>query len=619
MVEKGSSVLARVDDLLDDLGEAGARIRERAEDIPDPRARARYVVEAAKHVREAVRRSARYRTAPVDVRTFVEHPAYLNKPGIVWPLVMLELEEMCSGRYVEAVLTGGIGTAKTTMALYSQAYELYKIMLLRDPHAEFGLDPSSEIVVVFQSLTASTARSVDYDRFRDMIESSPWFARHAPPDPEIKSEMLLPRRVKVQPVSSSEHGAIGENVIGGVIDEINFMAMIENSRRAVDGGTYDQAVQNYNSIARRRESRFMERSGGLPGMLTVASSSRYPGQFTDRKKAEADMPGARIFVYDKRKWEVKPDAFDEARFTVYVGTLTQRPRILEAGEEPQEHERGRTIEVPEVYRRQFVIDIYQALRDIAGVATQAANPYIPAPDLIGAAFDHGRSVFSAEETDFVTEVLKVHVSRASDPDAPRWAHVDLGATGDAAGVAVGHVAGFKSVDRDEGVRERLPVVVLDGVLRVKPPPGGEIQFSKIRSALTLLRDRGLPIKWVSFDSWQSRDSMQILAAQGFKVAEISMDRDSRAYDTTKSAIYDGRLLAPYHETAVRELAHLTHDPTTGKVDHPAAGSKDCADAIAGTVFGLYTRREVWAAHGVRPQPAMPRVRGRDPDDEGEKA
>lgn len=606
-------LLDRADALLDGIGEAGARIRERADDIADPARRLRYIVEAVKTVRVEATKSARYRTAPVDVRTFVESPMYLNKAGFLWPRVMDALEDMTSGRYVESVLTGGIGVAKTTLALYSQAYELYKIMLLRDPHVEFGLDPSSEIVIVFQSVTGATARSVDYARFRDMLQASPWFVRHAPMQDDIKSEILLPRRVKVQPVSSNEHGAIGQNVIGGIIDEINFMAVIEKSKRSIDGGTFDQAVQNYNSIARRRESRFMERGGGLPGMLSLVSSSRYPGQFTDKKKEEAQLPGARIFVYDKRRWEVHPEGYEDGRFRVYVGSLTRRPRILGSDDQPLDHERGHVMEVPEVYRHQFTVDIYNALRDIAGVATQAANPYIPAPDLVGMAFSHGQSVFSAETTDFVTEQLKVIVSRAGDLSAPRWAHVDLGATGDAAGVAIGHVREFIAVERDDGQTETLPVVVLDGVLRVVPPPGGEVMFSKVRSALMLARQMGLPIKWVSFDSWQSRDSLQILRSKGFRVAEVSMDRDNRAYDITKAAIYDRRLLAPYHETCVKEFVRLTYDPKTNKVDHPPDGSKDCADAVAGVTFGLFTRREIWAAHGVRPVVVLPNVRGGDPD------
>ena len=73
-----------------------------------------------------------------------------------------------------------------------------------------------------------------------------------------------------------------------------------------DGSVYDQAAENYNSIARRRESRFMQQ-GMLPGLLCLVSSKNYPGGLTDRKVAEA-RTNKTIFVYDKRLWEIRPDA-----------------------------------------------------------------------------------------------------------------------------------------------------------------------------------------------------------------------------------------------------------------------------------------------------------------------
>ena len=43
---------------------------------------------------------------------------------------------------------------------------------------------------------------------------------------------------------------------------------------------------------------------------------------------------------------------------------------------------------------------------------------------------------------------------------------------------------------------------------------------------------------------------------------------------------------------------LEKDPKTGKIDHPPKGSKDCSDAIAGVVYGLTYRRELWVRHNV---------------------
>ena len=106
------------------------------------------------------------------------------------------------------------------------------------------------------------------------------------------------------------------------------------------------------------------------------------------------------------------------------------------------------------------------------------------------------------------------------------------------------------------------------------------------------------MKWVSFDTFQSTDSMQMLAVNGFVTGYQSVDTSTDAYDLTKQAIYDGRMHAPAHHKAQKELTTLEFHAKKGKVDHPPNGSKDVADAMAGVVFGLTMRREIWLRHGV---------------------
>ena len=248
---------------------------------------------------------------PVDVQTFVESPYFLNRRGTLYPAVMEELRELNSGKYVEAVLTGAIGTGKSTVALFTTAYQLYVLSCLKDPHGLFNLDPSSEIVFAFQSLTKDLAELIDYERFRAMLTDSPYFNQHFPFSKKIKSEMLFPNRIVVRPLSGDVNAAIGSNIFGAILDEINFMARVEQSKSAVDGGLFDQAVEMYNSIVRRRKSRFMAARGRLPGMVCLVSSKRYPGEFTDRKQLEAREELARtgktgIFVYDRTLWQIKP-------------------------------------------------------------------------------------------------------------------------------------------------------------------------------------------------------------------------------------------------------------------------------------------------------------------------
>lgn len=542
-----------------------------------------------------------YRLPPVDPVTFVEAPQLFAKADVLWPAVMEALVELNSGQYVEAVLTGGIGCGKTTLALYTAAFQLYLQSLMQDPHGEHGLDPSTEILIIFQSITAHAAQSVDYRRFRDMVVSSPYFAREYPCDRNTKSEMQFPRRIVVRPVSGESTAVIGENVIGGVIDEMNYMEVIDRSRRAVGGdGTYDQAVEGYQAVVRRRKSRFMRR-GALPGVLCLVSSRRYPGQFTDIKEQEAKTDPA-IYVYDRRSWEVRPaGSYSGRTFRVFVGSGTRNPSIMDDDETIPGGAGDRVIEVPVEYKRDFEADLMAAIRDIAGLSTYARHPFIMDVEAVDDCFGRVKSVLYADLVDFETTKLSIYPRRIVSPDKLRFAHVDLARVSDSAGVAVAHVVKFVRVARGEDVGyEVLPVVALDLVLEVRPPPAGEINFAKIRALFYKLRDLGMNLKWITYDSYQSTDSIQILRQKGFSTGEQSVDRTTKPYDVLKQAIYDRRLLAPEHAKAHDELLRLERDARMGKIDHPVRGSKDCADAIAGAVFGLVMRREVWWEHDVCP-------------------
>jgi len=243
-------------DIIKKVHLSGAAVLKHAATLP-PEARGAFLRQAAEHFLGLWANKDAYAVLPVDVQTFVESSDFLDRRDVLYPIVMNELRELNSGKYVEAVLTGAIGTGKSTIALFTTAYQLYVLSCLKDPHRLFNLDPSSEIVFAFQSLTKLLAKSVDYERFRSMISGSPYFARHFPFKTSISSEMVFPNHIVVRPLSGNVNAAIGSNIFGAILDEVNFMARVEESKQAADGGAFDQAAEMYNSIVRRRKSRFM--------------------------------------------------------------------------------------------------------------------------------------------------------------------------------------------------------------------------------------------------------------------------------------------------------------------------------------------------------------------------
>ncbi len=537
----------------------------------------------------------------VGPKEFYLSPHYMNARDVLYPVVLETLIEVCSGEYEECVLVGSIGAAKSSVAIYLEAYHLYLLSCYKCPQQVFGQDPASELLIVFQSINASLAKAVDYNRFRVLIGTSAYFVNHFMFDKKIESELRFPNNIIVKPVSGEETAAIGQNVISAILDEVNFMSVVDKSKKSLDGGTFNQAIALYNSIARRRKSRFLSH-GKLPGMVCIVSSRRYPGQFTDQKEAEAQKQLQKtgktsIYVYDKRVWDIKPWEFSGECFNVFIGDATRQPRIINKGDKLSEQDRNLVMRIPLEFKDEFERDILNALRDIAGVSTLATHPFLMNVEAVSSCFERHESILNTNTVDFDKFKLKATPKRIFKPHLPRFVHVDLAVTGDSAGVVMGCVTEFKDIDRGSDT-ETLPAVHIDFSLEVVPPRGGEIIFSRIRDLIYRLREIGVNIKWVTFDSFNSRDSIQILRQKGFTSDLQSMDKTNVPYEVLKNALYDNRVSLPHHDKLLHELKTLEKDAKTGKIDHPSTSSKDIADALAGVVYGLTMRREIWVSHGV---------------------
>lgn len=579
---------------------------EYGQGIEDLSKRQQFYLGMVDKLKEIEERSVWELHPPVDCKTFLDEEYFSGGTDQLWPKLKAEIVEACSGRYVEAVLTGSIGTGKTTAALHIQRYYLYRLMNLRNPHAAFDLDPASEIAFVMQSVTGGTAFTVDYSRFRRMLEASPWFRENAPHEQDRKATIQFKNSaVVVQPLPGTETAAIGENVFGGLIDEVNHMKVTQKSQRTMDGGVHDQMLENYRAIARRRESRF-QRTGRVPGMLCLVGSANYAGQFTDRKKKERDDQLRRdgetsIYIYDKRPWEVQPDdRFSEGRFRVFLGDGTRKPRVIPDHEQVPLADEVHIMPVPVDYRNAFEADLPGAVKDIAGIALQGFSNFISNLGAIKKAFGPHKNIFQPDWCDFERQAAVIPKHAIPNPKASRYVHVDLALSMDYAAVTMGHVPAFKVVDRGGGMKDTMPIVRLDGMLSIRPAGGSQIPLYKIKKLVLALKDYGYKIEWCSLDGFQSADFIQTMRKNGIRSGVLSLDRTPEPYLMTRQLILDGCLEGCPSELAFEELSSLVWVSQNTKVDHTPDGSKDLADTIAGTAYGLASKRAVWVAHGINP-------------------
>jgi len=565
----------------------------------------------------------RWKHFPPGFTEFVESPQYLGLRGEVWKPILDIGNEAIDGGYHEIVLTGSIGYGKSILSDLIATFTLCELLCLRSIPKTFGLITGTDVVMILQSLTERLATKVLFRPLRHLVRKSPFF-RGIGWDRRRTSELIFPQGVRVVPVAGVEQAAIGENVIAATLDEVNFFSVVVGSVKARGSDEYDAAQQNYQAISKRMKSRFMRR-GKVPCRLLIVSSSRYPEDFTELKAEEAKT-NASILIVRRAQWDTKPsDRYMPERFRMAVGGTFTRSRVL-APDEPDPDDQ-QVIAVPEDYRLDFERDPDGSLRDIAGIPTMTLAPFFPrresVREAVTAQFAHP---FSHEETTLQDGLGILQDRLHLQVPAPRAVHLDLSVKHDCTGLALVYVSGVKRVGRTAmqvaeaesagrtvqveelaGGRRRyyedLPCYVVEAMLRIKAPPGDEIQLTAVVDLVLRLKRLGVPIQFASADSFQSTAPLQMLLAAGIATGVVSVDKTTGAYFDLKSAVNDGRITYYDYPPFLSEVLALEYHARTGKVDHPnwcrdvlgrrVRGSKDVSDAVAGAVNVLGRHAEAW--------------------------
>ena len=587
---------------------------------------------------------------PVTIQQFLDDDYFLGKAGKdIYPDNRPDIEDIfdTENNYAEVILAGSIGWGKTYLVCLGLCYMIYQLSCYVNPHKWLGSAPTSPIIFINMSVTQVKARTGIFQRLKNLIDQSPYFKEVFIRNMRLKDTLEWSveqkelgsrsgKQVIHKPGTGENLSALGDDIFGGAIDEANFFKVVEKSKKAVDGGAYDPAQIVYNTVSRRMISRFMS-GGKMLGKLFVLSSATIPDDFIERRIAEAENAGqlgTSVKVIRKNWWTGKrnldligkPKAYGDKRFRVEVGTAQKNSRILDSydpktGEIKEvisdEDCTGKIIRPPIELWYEFYRDVDGGVREFGGEVTRAVSPFIRDVELIYDSANRGREKglehpWDAEETTLADgsnliikdmfEKVEVINDKTGEtrkkwqlkrhPKRPRYFHVDIALSGDALGLAIVHQVGWKKVFRGFGVEEELPVFETDLMLRVKAPQGGEINLGNMRAVLFDLRQHGVYFRKGTFDlKTMSADSMQILKSRGFDdIEHLSVDRKREdkhedPYEVLKDSIYDARLDMYYYLPAIEELTRL--EKTPDKVDHPARGSKDVSDALAGAVFNAF--------------------------------
>lgn len=553
---------------------------------------------------------------PVSVEEFLTDDYYLGRVGSsVYPVWRRDLNVVLSplSEVGEWVIRGSIGAGKTYVAVIAIIYKIYYLLCLSNPQKFHGLATGSPIVFglfnVFKYLASATSYKYLTTWLRDM---SPFFSEvrgdHRFSDRILtnKQVLALPKNISIALGASAIH-ALGQNLMGGLCDEAEF-----GKSKSMTSHEKSQVADLYHNVRTRMDSRFMQRGGVNPGLLCLVSSARDTDQFlTQHIKAKKDSDKTYISQY--ALYEVKEEYKNSSTFKVVIGDKLHRSYIVD---DPNSDVRpgARVIDVPVEFKDAFEYDIDTAIRDIAGVETYGSTLFFPQRDRLLKALDCStprNHPFSQDEVilsiddeigleDYFLQDELIELWDKTNllyrpkfyPHADRYIHVDLAKNRDCAGLAMTCVSKTVIIDRINKagmrVKARDYMHFVDLMVRIRAAHGSEIDFSKIRQFIFFLIDTcKFRVRWVSYDSYQSTDSIQILKKEKIQAKELSLDKKPGPYRTFRSVLMEGRLDWYYYDPFFTEITKLEDHTLEGgkKIDHPPGGSKDVADATCGSVVG----------------------------------
>lgn len=563
-----------------------------------------------------MKRGKRWELPPVD--EIIDSPEYLNQKTQIRPAIRRELLRLYEpGKYFpEVILTGGTGIGKDYISYLIYGITLMELYSYWNPQVEFGLAAGTSIILAIQSITKELAKQVTFNELvGTILINSKFFRDKFSWDRQVTSELRFPNNIYVRPFSGEDTSALGMAIFSAIANEIDFMGVVAKSKKA-GGQEFNQAARIYKTLSRRIKGRFMQH-GKVPGKMILISSTNKEGGFLHTRLQEVEAmkleDREKVFIMKMSQWESFDglDKYSPGIFLVEKGDGNKQSRIIESRHDAIDPED--VIEVPLDFLDEFEKDIDGAISDIAGeFVSGGRKKFIPYKEDIAKAVEihkdlnDNQQLFKQESIifdkivdpynpDYSRIVNLDYIKNILAPNVPYAGHIDYGFTGDGTGLAIGHVSSYKFLDKARVYNPQtngydlieninLPIYHIDGVIQIKASSGSEVDIDFVEGLVYYLKEH-INIQWMTFDSYESRASIQGFKKRGIISGVVSTVSNKEPYTELKNSIKTGRIHFPESKILAKEIRELERLPD-GKIDHPEQSSKDCSDAVAGLIYVL---------------------------------
>ena len=174
----------------------------------------------------------------------------------------------------QVVLTGAIGTGKSTVGALLLIRKLYELSCYENVSALFELSSISRIAVAYLSVAKDQAAITGFASIQEWIDSIPYFQEEFPRQKGLDSMLVWPNEKLFLMAGSTTNHFIGTDLIAGILDEANFF---EGKPREEGEALATKVFSLYTNMRNRGASRFLV--NGVHEYLSVLLSSRTHASF----------------------------------------------------------------------------------------------------------------------------------------------------------------------------------------------------------------------------------------------------------------------------------------------------------------------------------------------------
>lgn len=526
---------------------------------------------------------------PIPPRDFYMSEYHCGMPNKMIPKFWLEeASDFLEGGYNELIITGSLGSFKTTWANLILLYKIYELFSYKSIHSFFELPKIQDIYNIYFNVNLTQARLTGFNQLKNMIDESRWFHETFARNKQLNSIIEFPRNPSFKFLSGSGHQhAIGMTVWSFILDEGDFFKK--------NGSGFDESysfVTNmYTELVDRRKSRFQNGQKDLSFSVLISSAS-FQSSFVEKRISEAASDD-KIKVVKAVKYKVVPDRHSSEKFIVFSGDVMVDPEmintsadynllftklglqtrvdpslpVVEAYETLPPDLKLRFETPPVDLKQRFLKNLGKSLQNFCGVFIAAEGKLFQSKGLLFSAYKEGLAhPFSKEKielsngdsiqlVDYFMPHMLTHIGR------PHALHLDGSITGDSTGL---------SMVRYDGMDGNRRIYTHVFSLEILPPPNPyRIKLSKIRDfILYLYKDLGINIVKFTQDQYQSEDNLQLLADAGVPVNKQSIDSSDKPYLSWIGLLVDSSVNMYKYRVLEEEAFAAIHYIRKKKVDHP---------------------------------------------------